>query len=63
MSLIKKHEMTEKKLPAIRRIKRYERQMEAFEKPDPFHYVSETNGVSSLAPECQEPLSHSNENS
>src|SRR5208283_1623289 len=45
------------------RIKRYERQTQALEKPDPLHYVSETNGVSSLAPECPEPLSHSNENS
>ena len=35
------------------RIKRYERQMQALEKPDPFHYVSETNEVSSFAPECQ----------
>jgi hypothetical protein len=33
-------------------IKRYERQMQALEKPDPLHYVSETNVVSSLAPEC-----------
>jgi hypothetical protein len=47
----------------LRRIKRYERQMQALEKPDPFHYVSETNGVSSLAPECPEPLSHSNDTS
>jgi hypothetical protein len=45
------------------KIKRYERQMKALEKTDPLHYVSETNGVSSLAPECPEPLSHSNKNS
>ena len=45
------------------KIKRYERQMQALEKPEPLHDVSETNGVSSLAPECPEPLSHSNENS
>ncbi len=42
------------------RIKRYERQMQALEKTAPLHDVSETNGVSSLAPECPEPLSHSN---
>jgi hypothetical protein len=45
------------------RIKRYERQTQALEKADPLHYVPETNGVSSLAPECPEPLSQSNENS
>jgi hypothetical protein len=45
------------------RIKRYERQMQALEKPDPLHYVSETNGVSTLAPECPKPLSHAKENS
>ncbi len=45
------------------KIKRYERQMQALEKPDPLHDVSETNWVSSLAPECPEPLSHSHENS
>jgi hypothetical protein len=45
------------------KIKRYERQVQALEKPDPSHYVSETNEVSSLAPECPEPLSNSNENS
>jgi hypothetical protein len=27
-----------------------------------FHDVSETKGVSSLAPQCQQPLSHSKEN-
>jgi hypothetical protein len=45
------------------KIKRYGRQMEASEKTAPLHDVSETKGVSSLAPECQEPLSPSNENS
>ncbi len=45
------------------KIKRYERRMEALEKTASLHYVSETSGVSSLTPECPEPLSHSNENS
>jgi hypothetical protein len=39
------------------KIKRYERQMQASEKPDPLHYVLETNVVSSLATECQKHLS------
>ena len=45
------------------RIKRYERQMEGSEKTAALHDVSETKGVSSLAPECPKPLSHSNDNS
>jgi hypothetical protein len=45
------------------KIKRYERQMEASEKTAALHDVLETKGVSSLAPECPTPLSHSNENS
>ena len=45
------------------KIKRYERQVEALEKPDPLDYVPETNEVSSLESECQIDLSHSNEGS
>ncbi|MGO8789800.1 MAG: hypothetical protein ACLQVL_20775 [Terriglobia bacterium] len=45
------------------RIKRYEGQMEGSEKTAALHDVSETKGVSSLAPECPKPLSHSNDNS
>ena len=112
MSLVKKHEMTEKKLESNRRnqklchtpaaderrervraalrrfgynvqaeeivmrglgedpadfqfllrTKRYERQMEALKKTTAFQDVLETKGVSNLAPECPETLSHSNEN-
>jgi hypothetical protein len=43
------------------KIKRYERQMEGLEKTAALHDVSETRGVSSLAPECQKLLSSSNE--
>jgi hypothetical protein len=45
------------------KIKRYERQREGLEKAAAFHDVLETKGVSSLAPECHNDLSHSNENS
>ncbi|HMD85997.1 MAG TPA: hypothetical protein VKO18_14985 [Terriglobia bacterium] len=45
------------------KIKRYERQREALEETAPFQDVLETKEVSSLAPECPELLSHSNENS
>jgi hypothetical protein len=62
MSLVKKPEMTEKKVAANRRNQNlcYERQMEAPEKTGALHDVLETKWVSSLAPECQEPLSQSN---
>ena len=48
MSLAKEPEMTEKKVAAIRRMKRYERQMEASEKTAALHYVLEKKGVSCL---------------
>ena len=45
------------------KIKGYERKMQALEEAAPFQDVLETKEVRSLAPECPEPLSHSNENS
>ena len=45
------------------RIKRYERQMQALEKTESSPRCIRNKGVSSLAPKCPEPLSHSNENS
>jgi DNA-binding FrmR family transcriptional regulator len=41
MLLVKEPEMTEKKVAAIRRMKRYEGQMEALEKTAALHYVIE----------------------
>jgi hypothetical protein len=46
MSVVKKPEMTEKKVAANRSIKRYERQREGLEKTAALHDVLEKKGVS-----------------
>jgi hypothetical protein len=48
---------------AIRRMKRYERQMPASEKTAALHDVSEKKGVSCLESKCHKVLTHSNSES
>ena len=48
MAVVKKPEMAEKKGAAIRRITRYERQMEGLEETAALQDIQETKGVSRL---------------
>ena len=63
MAAVKKPEMAEKKGAAIRRIIRYERQMEGLEETAALQDIQETKGVSRLGEKCLKAPSHSNKNS